>query len=279
MQAMPCVSKRVVVALSGGIDSAVAALLLKRQGHRVEAVFMQNWDARIESKGRHCTVEADFDSAHRVAKSLAIPLHRVNFVRQYWQSVFEEALRGYSRGNTPNPDILCNREIKFGSLLQWCSENGVSHMATGHYAQIVAHQDQFWIGQAADLTKDQSYFLAGVDRSKLSSVLFPVGGMSSKHQVREIALGEGWDFLLSRPESMGICFVGKRRRFAEFLGEFITFKPGAIVQVDNGKVLGQHSGVEGYTIGQHLGIGGMPARMFVIKKCLDSGTLFVSSQR
>lgn len=270
--------RRVLVALSGGIDSAVAAWLLRRQGHSVEAVFMHNWDARIES-GEHCTVEADFDSAQRVARSLQIPLHRLSFVRPYWQDVFEQALRQYAQGLTPNPDMACNREIKFGRLLRWSRDHGFSHLATGHYARIVSHEGQLWIGQAAALAKDQSYFLADVDRAHLSSVLFPLGELDSKQHVRNLAQQQGWHFLLARPESMGICFVGQRRRFAAFLQEFLVPTPGEIVAIDGGHVLGRHAGVEAYTIGQHLGIGGMPARLFVVGKCLKSGTLLVSPQR
>lgn len=270
--------------MSGGIDSAVAALLLQRQGYPVEGVFMQNWDPRIESE-RSCEAESDYRCAARVASILRIPLRRVNFVRQYWQNVFERVVGEYSVGGTPNPDVLCNREIKFGSLFQWSQSHGYSHLATGHYARIIAAHGRRFVGQAECIAKDQSYFLADVPSSTLDSVMFPLGDVVSKERVRRLAAEAGLDFLLERPESMGMCFIGKRRRFAEFLLDFVPAKRAEVIDIDTGRVLEQPIAAETiamsmiYTLGQSVRIGGLPAKMFVVKKCPSSGRLFVSRNR
>lgn len=265
------------MALSGGIDSAVAALLLKGHGYKVEGVYMRNWDSSIETNPT-CD-ETDYHSAQRIASTLEIPLHRVNFVRSYWQNVFTPVLNGYNNGVTPNPDVMCNREIKFGSLWRWTNQNGFSHLATGHYSRIIKHQGQFYIGQATNLDKDQSYFLASVPQKILSQVIFPIGEISSKPEVRRIAESNNLQFLLDRPESMGLCFVGKRRRFASFISDFISSRPGNIVHIESGELLGRHGGIENYTLGQHLGLGGMSTRLFVVRKSLEDATIYVSPNR
>lgn len=270
---------RIAVAMSGGIDSAVSALLLRNQGYRIEGVFMHNWDSRIES-GQHCTVESDLHFATKAASVLQIPLRQVNFVRQYWQNVFEHVLGEYSAGSTPNPDILCNREIKFGSLLQWIHVNGFSHLATGHYARNIMYNGRRYVGQAQCLAKDQSYFLADVSSLALHSVLFPLGTLASKHQVRQIAAESGLEFLLDKPESMGMCFIGKRRNFQTFLSEFVNVKDEqVIIDIDTNRVLGELSAGETCTLGQNVRIAGLPAKMFVVKKCNASQRLYVSKNK
>lgn len=269
---------RVAVAMSGGIDSSVAAFLLKQQGLDVHGVFMHNWDARIES-GRHCTAEQDFQDAARAAEIVKVPLLRVSFVREYWNDVFGRMISTYSSGSTPNPDVLCNREIKFGRLLSWALEQKFASLATGHYANIVDYGGAKFIAQASDLKKDQSYFLSDVSQRQLAHVLFPLGAYH-KSGVRQIALRAGLGFLLEKPESMGVCFVGKRRRFAEFLAEFLPpAPPGDIVEEEGGLKLGEHRGAVYYTIGQSVKIGGMPSRMYVTRKCSKSGAIFASSNK
>lgn len=271
---------KVLVAISGGVDSAVATLLLKRKGYKVEGVFMQNWDARIEQPSQQCcSIDKDYSDAVKVASILDIPLKRVNFVREYWQNVFSNLIDGYKKGLTPNPDLMCNKEIKFGSLLKWAKTHDFDLLATGHYARIISQEGRLWIGQAVNIEKDQSYFLANVTESSLDSIIFPLGDIPSKDHVKFMALQNGLGFLLEKPESMGICFVGKRQSFSQFLSDFVEGRPGHIIQQETGKILGTHNGVELYTLGQHLAIGGMPARMFVVEKRQKEAQLYVSSNR
>ncbi len=301
-----------VVALSGGIDSAVAALLLQRQGgRRLSAIFMHNWDGRIEDgdAGHRpaCQSEGDYASARRVAAALAIPLRRVDLTRQYWQHVFEPLLRGYQAGATPNPDILCNRAIKFGALLHQClgeqatlPSDGPVRLATGHYAQIDQYPEalrpegrrgsSLCIAQAVDRQKDQSYFLAGIRRDVLARIVFPLGGLTKDHVRRLAGQTEGLAFLLDRPESMGVCFIGKRSGasapFSAFLSQFIGAQSaGDIIQCDGpphrpvGGVVGRHQGLASYTIGQRVPISGAKGRLYVVAKDGPSNAIFVSSHR
>lgn len=257
---------RVAVALSGGVDSAVAALLLKRAGHQVHGVFMQNWDARIEDRddGRPvCTAESDYHDARRVADCLRIELTRVNFVRAYWNDVFARTLEAYRAGRTPNPDLLCNREIKMGRLWEWARAREYDCLATGHYARISEWQGRQWIAQAACREKDQSYFLAGVERAVLPHLLFPIGGMRSKEAVRSLAREAQMGFLLHRAESMGLCFVGKRRRFQEFLTTFAQPISVPVIEEETGRVLCQEHG-EFVTVGQTVRIGGLSSKLFCV---------------
>lgn len=258
---------RVVVALSGGIDSAVAALLLKNQGYQVEGVFMHNWDAQIEENQSRCNQNHDFIYAQRIASTLQIPLHRINFIREYWQNVFIPTLQGYKTGYTPNPDILCNREIKMGRLLEWAQKNRFEALATGHYGRIVEWKDQKWVAQARSLSKDQSYFLADIPQKCLPHLLLPIGDLFSKDQVRQIATENGLKFLLAKPESMGICFVGKRNKFATFLEQFHSPTIVPVIDVDNGKILGEYKNL--VTIGQRIRIGGLSQPLFCVEKRVD----------
>lgn len=263
---------RVAVALSGGIDSAVAALLLKRAGHQVHGVFMQNWDARIEDyDDEHpaCTVESDYHDACRVADRLGIELSRVNFVRPYWNNVFSYALEAYLAGRTPNPDLLCNREIKMGRLWEWVRTRGFDRLATGHYARISEWRGKHWIAQAAAREKDQSYFLAAIESKVLPHLLFPIGDLPSKEAVRSMAKDARMEFLLTKAESMGLCFVGRRRNFQEFLNAFARPAPAQVIEEETGRLLREEY-TDFVTLGQALKIGGLPGKLFCVGRREDT---------
>src|ERR1700730_18240705 len=246
---------RVIVGLSGGVDSAVAALLLKEQGHDVHALFMSNWDDEDDS---YCTAAQDFQDARAVARELAIPLHRVSFAAQYRQRVFEYFLREQRAGRTPNPDVLCNREIKFGVALNYVRRLGASRFATGHYARLVSGSDGVELRKARDAVKDQSYFLHAVALEHLAETLMPLGELE-KGAVREQARRAGLP-VFDKPDSTGICFIGERP-FREFLGQFLEKTPGPI-ESPEGEHLGTHQGLAFYTLGQREGlrIGGRRGR-------------------
>jgi tRNA-uridine 2-sulfurtransferase len=237
---------RVIVGLSGGVDSAVAALLLRDAGYDVQGLFMSNWE---EDDG-YCTTAQDYQDARSVAAELDIVLHRVNFADEYRQQVFAHFLDEYRAGRTPNPDVLCNREIKFGLCLDYALRLGARLFATGHYARRLELEDGPALYQARDQGKDQSYFLHSVARERFARVLFPLGELS-KDQVRELARGAGLP-VHDKPDSTGICFIGERP-FAEFLGRYVEGAPGPIESLD-GRPLGQHRGLPFYTLGQRAGL-------------------------
>jgi tRNA-uridine 2-sulfurtransferase len=242
---------RVVVGLSGGVDSAVAALLLKRAGCDVHGLFMSNWD---EDDDGYCTAAQDYQDARAVAAGLGVPLHRVSFVREYRERVFEYFLREQRAGRTPNPDVLCNREIKFGAALAYARRLGGAWLATGHYARLVRGSDGIELHKAVDAAKDQSYFLHAVPCAQLEHVLMPLAELH-KTDVRELARGAGLA-VFDKPDSTGICFIGERP-FREFLGRFLAPTPGPI-ESPEGERLGTHQGLAFYTLGQRggLGVGG-----------------------
>jgi tRNA-uridine 2-sulfurtransferase len=240
--------ERVVVALSGGVDSAVTALLLRRQGHEVQGLFMHNWE---EDEQAYCTAAEDFQDARAVAAELDIPLHRVDLSAEYRQHVFTDFLADYRAGLTPNPDILCNREIKFGDCLRHAERLGAQWMATGHYARIVQGAAGPELHKGRDPGKDQSYFLHAVRRERFSRVLMPLGDLH-KDEVRDLARSAGLP-VFNKRDSTGICFIGERP-FREFLEQYIGHTPGPIV-TDTGQVIGQHIGLPFYTLGQRGGIG------------------------
>ena len=238
--------QRVIVGLSGGVDSAVAALLLRAAGYEVQGLFMSNWDEDDD----YCTTAQDYQDARTVAADLGIVLHRVNFADQYRAQVFAHFLAEYRAGRTPNPDVLCNREIKFGLCLDHAMRLGAQLFATGHYARCVALEGGPALYQARDQGKDQSYFLHSVARERFARVLFPLGELL-KQQVRELARGHGLS-VHDKPDSTGICFIGERP-FAQFLGRYLPAAPGPIESLD-GRALGQHRGLPFYTLGQRAGL-------------------------
>jgi tRNA-specific 2-thiouridylase len=240
-------SQRVIVGLSGGVDSAVAALLLLEQGWDVHGLFMSNWD----DEDGYCTAAQDFQDARAVAQELGIPLHRVSFAAQYRERVFSYFLQEQRAGRTPNPDVLCNREIKFGVALQYARRLGADWFATGHYARLIQTPEGPQLRKARDLSKDQSYFLHAVERDQLARVLMPIGELD-KSAVRERARRAGLP-VFDKPDSTGICFIGERP-FREFLAGFLRDEPGPI-ETPEGERLGEHRGLAFYTLGQRGGLG------------------------
>lgn len=261
------------MALSGGVDSAVAAHLLQQQGAIVEALHMTNW----EDDDGYCTAAADLQDARRICEQLSIPLHHVNFSQQYRDRVFAYFLDEYRAGRTPNPDVLCNREIKFGVLWDYARRLGADKLATGHYARIRQTETGPELLKGTDINKDQSYFLHAVKEEPLRDTLFPLGDMR-KEEVRGVARDLGFA-VFAKKDSTGICFIGERP-FKEFLQTYIPAQPGNIETVD-GHNIGEHSGLMFYTIGQRqgLGIGGMAqaadAPWYVAGKRLADNTLIV----
>lgn len=265
---------RVVVGISGGVDSSVAAYLLKQQGHDVIGLFMVNWE---ESDGS-CTAETDFEDVKRVCSKLGVPYFSVNYAKQYYDQVFTYFLEEHKKGRTPNPDVLCNREIKFGPFLEQAKKLGADMIATGHYAKKIEKDGKFYLAKAADESKDQSYFLNQLSQSQLASVLFPLADIK-KSEVRQIAKELGLS-TAEKKDSTGICFIGERN-FKNFLKNYLPAQPGDIVDLDGNK-LGRHDGVMFYTLGQRRGlnIGGQAGRengrWFVVKKDMQKNELIVS---
>ncbi|HEX4299770.1 MAG TPA: tRNA 2-thiouridine(34) synthase MnmA [Gammaproteobacteria bacterium] len=271
----PSSSIRVIVGLSGGVDSAVAALLLKQQGCQVEGLFMDNWeDGEDES---YCTAAEDFQDARQVCEALGIPLHKVNFAAEYRERVFRHFLDGYRAGFTPNPDVLCNSEIKFKAFLEHALRLGAAHIATGHYARLASTADGVKLLKAKDAGKDQSYFLHAVPQAALRQTLFPLGELQ-KTDTRALAREAGFANH-AKKDSTGICFIGERR-FTEFLGKYLPAQPGDIVTPE-GRVMGRHNGLMYYTLGQRqgIGIGGArdtdPSPWYVAGKDMEGNRLVV----
>ena len=270
--------KKVVIGMSGGVDSSVAAIKLKEQGYEVIGLFMRNWDsfadgeitgAPVSSKGT-CPQEEDYNDALAVCKKIGIPLYRKDFVKEYWDYVFTYFLDELKKGRTPNPDIMCNKYIKFESFVKEAMKLGADYIATGHYARIKDGK----LLRAVDDNKDQTYFLSQVSKEQLSHVLFPIGDMI-KPDVRKIA--EKYDLLTAhKKDSTGICFIGERN-FSTFLKNYLPNTPGDIVNIETNEIVGKHIGLMYYTIGQRRGldIGGTASRMFVVGKDLKKNILYI----
>lgn len=268
--------KKVVLGMSGGVDSSVAAAILLEKGYEVIGLFMQNWEE--EDDNGVCTAVSDYEDVKRVCNKLKIPYYTVNFAKEYWDRVFKYFLEEYEKGRTPNPDVLCNREIKFGPFLDYAKELGADYIATGHYAKVERKDGKTYLKKAVDTNKDQTYFLNQLSQKQLEMVLFPLGDMC-KPKVREIAEKYGL-VTAEKKDSTGICFIGERR-FREFLKSYIPCKKGDIVDKD-GKKVGEHEGVMYYTLGQRRGLNiggtkdGNGDRWFVIDKDIKENKLIVS---
>lgn len=268
-------STRIIVGMSGGVDSSVSALLLKQQGFHVEGLFMKNWN---EDDGtEYCSAATDLMDAAAVCQKLDIHLHTANFAEDYWDNVFAYFLAEYQAGRTPNPDILCNREIKFKVFLDYAERLGADSIATGHYARTTEKSGSTYLRKGLDPNKDQSYFLHAVGEEAFARTRFPIGDME-KPAVRKLA--EQHDLVThNKKDSTGICFIGERR-FKDFLQTYLPAQPGTIVS-DDGKVLGKHQGLMYHTIGQRqgLGIGGVAgapeAAWYVAEKDLQNNQLLV----
>ena len=271
--------KKVVVGISGGVDSSVSALLLKKQGYDVIGLFMRNWDANLNNdtlgnptlNENICPQEQDYNDAKEVCKKIGIPLKRIDFIKEYWDYVFTYFLDELKVGRTPNPDIMCNKYIKFDMFAREAKKLGADYIATGHFARLKDGK----LLRGIDNNKDQTYFLSQVKKEQLENVLFPIGELT-KSEIRKIAK-ENDLITASKKDSTGICFIGERN-FKQFLKNYLPNIPGNIVDIETNKKLGEHIGLMYYTIGQRKGlnIGGSQDRMFVVGKDLNKNILYVA---
>lgn len=271
--------KKVIVGMSGGVDSAVSAYLLKKEGYVVEGLFMRNWDASLNNDvlgnptitDNICPQEQDYQDALKACEILDIPLHRVDFIKEYWDNVFTYFLEELKKGRTPNPDLLCNKYIKFDVFKKEAKKLGASYMATGHYARL----ENGKLLRGIDQNKDQTYFLAQLTPNQLQNVLFPVGNLT-KSEVRKIA-EEIHLNVASKKDSTGICFIGERH-FQEFIHNYLKPNPGDIVDVSTNEVIGRHTGLMNYTIGQrrNVGLSGQSTRHYVCGKSVSKNILYVA---
>lgn len=271
--------KKVVIGMSGGVDSSVAAILLKKQGYDVIGLFMRNWDSSINNdilgnpdlNSDICPQEKDYNDALKVCEKIGIPLHRIDFVKEYWDYVFTYFLDELKRGRTPNPDIMCNKYIKFDMFAKEACKLGADYIATGHYARLKDGK----LLRGIDQNKDQTYFLSQLSSKQLENVLFPIGDLE-KPEVRKIA--NEYDLITAnKKDSTGICFIGERN-FSKFLSNYLPNQTGDIVNIETNEVIGKHVGLMYYTIGQRKGlnIGGNSDRIFVVGKNLDKNILYVA---
>ena len=273
-------SKKVVIGLSGGVDSSVAAILLKEQGYDVIGLFMRNWDSTINNdflgnpnlNESICPQEQDYNDALKVADKIGIPLYRIDFIKEYWDDVFTYFLDELKKGRTPNPDIMCNKYIKFSAFVKEAKRLGADYIATGHYAKM----ENGRLMRSKEKNKDQTYFLSQLSKEQLENVIFPLGDIENKSEVREIA--KKYDLVTaSKKDSTGICFIGERN-FKNFLKNYLPSREGNMVNIDTDKVVGKHQGLMYYTIGQRKGldIGGTKEKLFVVGKNLDKNILYVA---
>ena len=269
--------KKVVIGMSGGVDSSVAAIVLQKQGYEVIGLFMRNWDSLADgelngptTKSGICPQEEDYNDAKAVCDKLGIPLYRKDFVKEYWDYVFTYFLDELKKGRTPNPDIMCNKYIKFDMFAKEAKKLGADYIATGHYARIKDNK----LLRGVDSNKDQTYFLSQVSKEQFNNVLFPIGDME-KSEVRKIA--EEYDLITAKKkDSTGICFIGERN-FKNFLKNYLPNQPGDVVNIETGETIGKHIGLMNYTIGQRKGlnIGGTKDKMFVVGKDLEKNILYI----
>lgn len=279
---------KVLLGLSGGVDSAVALYLLKEQGYDVEACFMRNWDSLLNNDQLGnpsvdddiCPQEKDYLDAKLVADKLGVKLYRKDFVKEYWDDVFSNLIYEYEHGRTPNPDVLCNKYIKFAAFLDYAKSLGFDFIAMGHYAKKIIEDGKSYLVKPKDRNKDQTYFLARLNRKQLDKAIFPLSDIS-KEEVREIALKLGLN-VADKKDSTGICFIGERH-FRQFLSNYIPMKKGDIIEIDTNRKIGEHQGVFYYTIGQRkgLGIGGIKDikshGWFIVKKDVKNNILYVAN--
>ena len=272
--------KKVIVGISGGVDSSVCAYLLKKQGYEVEGLFMRNWDSLMNNdilgnptlqNQNICPQEQDYNDAVEVCRKLDIPHHRIDFVKEYWDHVFTYFLDELKKGRTPNPDIMCNKYIKFDYFVKEAKRLGADYIATGHYAKM----ENGYLKKAKDQNKDQTYFLSQLNEEQLKNVLFPLGDIN-KDEVRKIAAVQGL-VTANKKDSTGICFIGERN-FKNFLKNYLPAQPGDVIDIASNKKVGEHIGLMYYTIGQRKGldIGGNKDKMFVVGKDLDKNILYIS---
>jgi tRNA-specific 2-thiouridylase len=272
---IPESERNVIVGLSGGVDSSVAAYLLKEQGYNVQALFMKNWEE--DDKDEYCSAALDLEDSNKICEKLNITLHTRNFSTEYWDKVFSYFLDEYRLGRTPNPDVICNKEIKFKTFLEHALKIGANHIATGHYARVRYSDGHFKLFKAKDLNKDQTYFLYALNQQQLSKSWFPLGDLT-KPEVRQIAEKVGFSNF-SKKDSTGICFIGERK-FKEFLNRYIPSQPGEM-RTHEGELIGRHDGLMFYTYGQRqgLGIGGLTNgsgdAWYVLEKDLEKNILYV----
>ena len=278
---------KVLVGFSGGVDSAVSAYLLKKKGYKVTGCFMRNWDSFTNNdyfgnpniNSIKCPQESDFDDAVRAAEILGIKLLRVDFVKEYWDYVFTYFLNEYKKGRTPNPDVLCNKYIKFDSFLKFAKKNGFNMIAMGHYAKKIKIKNKYFLSKPKDKDKDQTYFLSQLNEEQIASCLFPLGRITKK-KVRLIANKLKLN-VANKKDSTGICFIGERN-FKKFLNNYIPPKKGNIIDIKNNRIVGKHDGAYYYTIGQRkgLGIGGIKGEKsfgwIVVKKDVKKNIVYVS---
>ncbi|MCI8851790.1 MAG: tRNA 2-thiouridine(34) synthase MnmA [Erysipelotrichaceae bacterium] len=277
--------KKILLGLSGGVDSAVAAYILKEQGYDVTCAFMRNWDAYANNdilgnptiQDDVCPQEQDYMDAKAVADKLDLPLLRVDFVKEYWDDVFTVFLKEYERGRTPNPDILCNKYIKFDAFMKFAHQQGFDTVATGHYARVNHKGAESMLLRGKDTNKDQTYFLCQISQDALSHAVFPIGELT-KQEVRRIADELQLESVAQKKDSTGICFIGERN-FRQFLKNYLPMQEGNIVNIADLQTIGKHSGVMYYTIGQRkgLGIGGTKGPWFVIGKDVKRNVLYVAN--